>query len=578
MEKIAGFIKTHKVPLILIAIILIGFLVRLIGIDSDDGLWYDEAYSWWVANQSFPFGIIEKLRFEDYHPPLYHFILHFWIKLFGTSDVAARFLSVIISTCTIGVVYLVGKEIKDKTCGLICAALYTFLIFNLTYAQEVRFYPLSVAFAMLSLLFVAKIFNKGNLKAFVGLVISNTLLIYTLSTGAFFVAIENLVLLVFLIVHKKELIKKFIIAQFATLLVCIPQFMFMLGQYLRGKMAILKAWEPMSFDPTLIFEFVSEWFSPRFFWHSEEYGFEIYNHFYAVLTLILFFIIASALYKLIFSKNKIFHIYFSIFIIYLAFLLLFCQLKIMPFNYYYTGILAGMFIVTLGYSITEHKQKHAALLFIGILLFEIYFSFKTYTEFKYIALYRPYGIKIPIEFLKNKKYDENTILFMPWGGKLMGKYASYIKTNGIYFDDIFLYNLPKNQSLVLDDDLYALSYEDRLKYIRKYILKKKPSKALENNYENTIESLPVGGHFALVLDFDFEHYDREARKAQNSYSYEKGIKLYMLAGKIANDFLNLASQDKRVELIEKQDNPYENGFEFSPCGTWNIFVFKKIKP
>src|SRR3989338_6836575 len=52
-------------------------------------LWRDEAFSILASQQSLSF-IITKLGFE---PPLYYTMLHFWIKIFGTSEVASRGLS-----------------------------------------------------------------------------------------------------------------------------------------------------------------------------------------------------------------------------------------------------------------------------------------------------------------------------------------------------------------------------------------------------------------------------------------------------------------------------------------------------
>ena len=54
-------------------------------------LWRDEAFSILAAERSLVF-IITKLGFE---PPLYYSMLHFWIKIFGESEIAARGLSLL---------------------------------------------------------------------------------------------------------------------------------------------------------------------------------------------------------------------------------------------------------------------------------------------------------------------------------------------------------------------------------------------------------------------------------------------------------------------------------------------------
>ncbi|MCJ7826492.1 hypothetical protein MUP56_02660, partial [Patescibacteria group bacterium] len=53
--------------------------------------WRDEAFSVLLAQQ--PLSVIfQKTSVE---PPIYYMLLHFWIKFFGTSEIAARSLSFI---------------------------------------------------------------------------------------------------------------------------------------------------------------------------------------------------------------------------------------------------------------------------------------------------------------------------------------------------------------------------------------------------------------------------------------------------------------------------------------------------
>ncbi|MEK7074082.1 MAG: hypothetical protein AAB960_02035 [Patescibacteria group bacterium] len=54
-------------------------------------LWRDEAFSILAAQQSLVF-IVTRLGFE---PPVYYAMLHFWIKLFGSGEIAARSLSLV---------------------------------------------------------------------------------------------------------------------------------------------------------------------------------------------------------------------------------------------------------------------------------------------------------------------------------------------------------------------------------------------------------------------------------------------------------------------------------------------------
>src|SRR5262245_39832042 len=56
-----------------------------------DTLWLDEACTVLTASQS-PGGIIQALH-EDGNPPLYYFLLHLWIAVFGDGEAGLRVLS-----------------------------------------------------------------------------------------------------------------------------------------------------------------------------------------------------------------------------------------------------------------------------------------------------------------------------------------------------------------------------------------------------------------------------------------------------------------------------------------------------
>src|SRR5687767_10835676 len=56
-------------------------------------VWLDEANSVLIADRSMS-GILEALR-RDNNLPLYYFLLSFWIRLFGDSEIALRSLSAV---------------------------------------------------------------------------------------------------------------------------------------------------------------------------------------------------------------------------------------------------------------------------------------------------------------------------------------------------------------------------------------------------------------------------------------------------------------------------------------------------
>ena len=110
--------------------------------------WRDEAYSVLLAGQPLSV-IIQKSSIE---PPVYYVLLHFWIQLFGTSEIATRSLSLLgFMLATIVVI-----EWADKLFGRSWLSKFMplFFFFNpmlLYYAFEVRAYGWYIFFAALSM-------------------------------------------------------------------------------------------------------------------------------------------------------------------------------------------------------------------------------------------------------------------------------------------------------------------------------------------------------------------------------------------------------------------------------------------
>ena len=101
--------KSLGIKLIFAILLLLGVFIRLSHLNFTSGLTYDELYSWKCATQTFPFGIVDFLIKTDYHPPLYYLILNQWMGLVGESDLSLELLTVLFSSATLWIVYLLGK-------------------------------------------------------------------------------------------------------------------------------------------------------------------------------------------------------------------------------------------------------------------------------------------------------------------------------------------------------------------------------------------------------------------------------------------------------------------------------------
>lgn len=161
---------------LLFAIVLLGIYLRMYGLNKPGGLWFDEAYCYYEAKASFPFGIMQKLYAEDIHAPLYYFILHFWMKCFGDQDVILRVLSVIFGIATIPVLHLAGKELDADKTGLLAALLASISSVLIYYSQEVKFYSFLTLLGALSALFLTRIRKRSSRADFAALSLVNLLI------------------------------------------------------------------------------------------------------------------------------------------------------------------------------------------------------------------------------------------------------------------------------------------------------------------------------------------------------------------------------------------------------------------
>src|SRR5690606_29589650 len=127
-------------PWLVVLIALVGAGLRLFMLEKQ-GMWLDETFSVWLANQSLG-QMLQWIVKIDQHPPLYYLLLHGWIARSGDTAYYVRLLSVLFGVATIPVIYLIGKRLSGSVVGLAAAVLLAFSPFHIRFAQEARMYTL----------------------------------------------------------------------------------------------------------------------------------------------------------------------------------------------------------------------------------------------------------------------------------------------------------------------------------------------------------------------------------------------------------------------------------------------------
>jgi mannosyltransferase len=119
-------------------VILISAGLRSVFINTR-GMIYDDAFSIFLSQQNLT-NIIRGTG-ADTMPPLYYFLLHFWM-LAGESLWYLRLLSLIISITGILLLYLFTREVFDERSALIAAVLASISPLQIYHAQDIRMYAL----------------------------------------------------------------------------------------------------------------------------------------------------------------------------------------------------------------------------------------------------------------------------------------------------------------------------------------------------------------------------------------------------------------------------------------------------
>ncbi|MBU1864480.1 MAG: glycosyltransferase family 39 protein, partial [Candidatus Omnitrophica bacterium] len=154
--------KNHR-ALIVLLILIIALALRLYGVDRYT-FWSDEA-SLLLDTRSvwdiFPLTAFLDPSFsktnQDYLLMYNHLFIHYWRKVFGSSEFGLRFSSVIFSLASLWLMYIVGKHFFPRKSVFAALVLTCCSPMHIYYAQELRPYAALGCFFLLMILSVIKI-------------------------------------------------------------------------------------------------------------------------------------------------------------------------------------------------------------------------------------------------------------------------------------------------------------------------------------------------------------------------------------------------------------------------------------
>ncbi len=140
-RRMLAQIRRHAVPLTLV----LALILRLLAMGRP--LWYDETFAILFSEKGLGpmlYGTLTPVSggAADIHPLLYYLTLDGWMKLFGESAPAVRSLSIVFSVMTVGVIFLLGRDLFDRRTGIAAALITAIAPFAIQYGTEVRMYSL----------------------------------------------------------------------------------------------------------------------------------------------------------------------------------------------------------------------------------------------------------------------------------------------------------------------------------------------------------------------------------------------------------------------------------------------------
>jgi 4-amino-4-deoxy-L-arabinose transferase-like glycosyltransferase len=148
----------------------------------DGQLWSDEANTVGIATHSL--SSIPGVLWRGGGAPLYFWLLHVWMSMFGDGPIALHALSVVFGVLTVPVGMWLGWSLFGRRVGLMLATLMAFNPFLTAYAEEARPYELLALLGLIAFGSYLHVFVLRHRRGWlVGLTASLALLVYTDAWG-----------------------------------------------------------------------------------------------------------------------------------------------------------------------------------------------------------------------------------------------------------------------------------------------------------------------------------------------------------------------------------------------------------
>lgn len=150
----------------LAALTAVGLGVRLALIDTQS-MRLDESATAWQSRLPL-WDLWHYLLSSNVHVPLYHTMMHEWVRFAGTSLLSLRLPSVLLGALAVPLMYALAARLLNRRTALIAAGLTATAPFLVWHSDEARMYPMLLVAVLASLLALMQAADRGGWYRWVG--------------------------------------------------------------------------------------------------------------------------------------------------------------------------------------------------------------------------------------------------------------------------------------------------------------------------------------------------------------------------------------------------------------------------
>lgn len=537
-----------KYYIFLVLIIIFGFAIRLINLDKNGGLWYDEITIYSIS-QNFSGDLKRFLQF-----PIYYVFYKFWICILGNSDFVIRLMSVIFDILSLFMTFILTKniykifsndEIQSIKAGLVSSSLYAVNSSFIYYAQEAKFYSFTFFAVLLFFIFWIKFLDKNCSKInFVLFYLSTLILLY--SNTCQIVLIMFAFILMTVLFVKRNIIKQKLSYLMILSTVFIPLIIFII----RIKGYFTGNFDAVVFDNSFTLSVLQNYFSPILIGVQNNvlnYQKFIIKHLLDIKYLVYVLIpVIISIFGILYSvkKSVICRYLFLICSLYLVFHLILPLFSSYKPLVRYTLFVLPIFISLLAVGLKVLTNKYLKRCLFAVLIFINTFCLILPSSALFIQ--RPDGYKTLADFLKVNNIPNNANFILPIRENLLDK---YYKIRGEKLSLYILNSDAAQKTYLTNDEINGLKNDNGNKqiYYKRFLTNDKIS---EEFIKFVDEKFSVNKPIVLITDKTICVFNNQqiSQIVQSSH-YSNYALQFLRLSKLNNDLLKvLKSRFKRYDV------------------------------